>query len=481
MKPRGSGPSFLSFSKTIENVFIARFYWRGMALLDKIPAELADRIRSASELVRKHDKVLLISHYDADGISSAQIIRESLQRAGKEVRTVIFPTLSEEQIAMVRTMQADCVFMADMGASYLDILAGKDWDIAILEHHRMPPETVIPSRRGFVFADPVEFGIDGSKNACASAMSFLFAVAMDPNNRDLAPLAMAGMYGDKQNLGGFRSIDLAIVEAAVEDGSVGRYQNLAYPTGLTFYQAMMSCPDPYLVGTTGRSDKVNRFVKSCELAMTDMPNTISQERVDAFAEALAARMRRTGVTEEIIKDTFGDRYYSERYQMDVGTLSSILDGCGRRGNHEVAFDACSSLDFTEASMESQEYDEKLISMIDEVSGNVVQMRNIQYFIITEKGFAGNIASAIVRYLGDPEKPVIGVTVSDGATDISSRGTDHQLSMGLSLSDAMRDVCGSVGGQGGGHVIAAGGTIPKGSEEGFLAALDAYVGRQFGRR
>ena len=58
MKPRGSGPSFLSFFKTIENVFIARFYWRGMALLDKISAELADRIRSASELVRKHEKAL---------------------------------------------------------------------------------------------------------------------------------------------------------------------------------------------------------------------------------------------------------------------------------------------------------------------------------------------------------------------------------------------------------------------------------------
>ena len=449
-----------------------------MALLDKIPAELADRIRSAAELVRKHDSVLLISHYDADGISSAQIIRETLQRSGKEVRTVIFPTLSNEQMDQVRAMRAECVVMADMGASYLDVLASKDWDIAILEHHRIPTE--IPSRKGFVFADPVEFGIDGSKNACAAAMSYLFAIAVDPKNSDLVPLAMAGMYGDKQHLGGFRSIDLAIVESAMEEGDVKKYTNLAYPTGITFYQAMMSCPDPYLEGTTGRSDKVNRFVKSCELAATDMPNTISQERVDAFAEALAARMRRTGVTEEVIADTFGDRYYSERYQMDVGMLSSILDGCGRQGNHDIAFEACGSLDFTEAMMQSQEYDEKLISMIDVVSGTVQQMRNIQYFIIGEKGFAGNIAGAIVRYLGDPEKPVIGITVSDGMTDISSRGTDHQLDMGLNLSSAMHDVCAEIGGQGGGHVIAAGGTIPKGKEKEFLDALDRYVGGQFGR-
>ena len=452
-----------------------------MTPLDRLPAGLSERLKAAAGIVEKHDSFLLISHYDADGISSAQIVRETLARKGKKSRTIIYPTLSVEQMDRTRVLKAECVIMTDLGTSYLDDLASMNWDIVILDHHGIPEDAEIPSRSGFVFANPMEFGINGSANACASAMAYLFSLAVDGKNTDLAPLAMAGMFGDSQNYGGFESVDLDIVESAVSDGTVRRFANLAYPTGLTFYQAMMSCPDPYQVGTTGRADKVTRFIKSCELAMTDTPNSVSQERIDAFAEALAARMRRTGVTEEIIADTFGDRYYSEKYQMDVGVLASILDGCGRRGNHEMAFAACDSMDFTEAMLESQAYDESLIESIEEMSGKAVYLKNIRYFITDRDGLAGNTARALVRYLGDPEKPVIGVTLKDGRTDVSSRGTNRQLSMGLNLTEAMRDVCAQFGGQGGGHVIASGGTILKGKETEFLQELDRYIGRQFGRK
>ena len=451
-----------------------------MTPLDALPSGMIARLRSAAEMVDRHDSFLLISHYDADGITSAQIVRETLARKGKRSEVVIFPTLSDEQMNRVMTMSAECVIMTDLGTSYLKELESRNWDIAILDHHRIAEGAEIPSRDGFVFVNPMEFGIDGSANACAAAVSFLFSLTVDPANKDLAPLAMAGMYGDSQNYGGFESVDLDIVESAMADGSVKRFTNMAYPSGLTFYQAMMSCPDPYQVGTTGRADKVTRFIKSCELAMTDTPNNVSQERIDDFAEALASRMRRTGVTEEIIADTFGDRYYSERYQMDVSVLASILDGCGRTGKYDKAFEACDSMDFTEATLESQEYDEALIDSIATLSEKVVRMENIQYFVTDKLGFAGNTARAIVRYLGDPEKPVVGVTLTEGRTDLSSRGTDHQLSKGLNLSDAMRNVCGQIGGQGGGHAIAAGGTIPAGKEKEFLAALDRYIGRQFGK-
>ena len=66
------------------------------------------------------------------------------------------------------------------------------------------------------------------------------------------------------------------------------------------------------------------------------------------------------------------------------------------------------------------------------------------------------------------------------TDISSRGTPYQIGKGLNLSEAMREVCGDMGGQGGGHVIASGGIIPRGSEDAFLKALDDFIGHQFAR-
>ena len=139
------------------------------------------------------------------------------------------------------------------------------------------------------------------------------------------------------------------------------------------------------------------------------------------------------------------------------------------------------MDFTFASVKSQEFSEKLIKAIEPAFRNMVTMENIQYFVIREKGLAGGIASAIVRYLGNPEKPVIGITLTEeGRTDLSSRGTMHMIERGLDLSSAMNTVCAEMGGQGGGHVIAAGGTIPPGTEGEFVRRIDSFIGDQFSK-
>jgi RecJ-like exonuclease len=44
---------------------------------------------------------------------------------------------------------------------------------------------------------------------------------------------------------------------------------------------------------------------------------------------------------------------------------------------------------------------------------------------------------------------------------------------------MREASRSVGGDGGGHDVAAGATIPAGTEEAFVEAADAIVGTQLG--
>ncbi|MBO6083674.1 MAG: DHH family phosphoesterase [Candidatus Methanomethylophilaceae archaeon] len=452
-----------------------------MAIMDSISGEMRAELERSARIVRGHSAIRLISHYDADGISAAAIVREALRRLGKELDMTIFHTLSVNEIGITEGIDAECVVMTDMGTSYLQRLSDKGWDIVILDHHRIPADTEIPEREGFAFVNPLSYGIDGSRNACGASMAYLFALALDENNTDLVPLALSGMFGDKQHLGGFQSINKCIVDSAVENGTIERIPNLAYPSGMTFYQAIMSCPEPYLINTTGQADRVTRFVKSCELKMTDSPNSVAQGAIDRFAEELAARMRRNGVTEEIIKETFGDRYYSPRYGLDVSELSSILDGCGRRDAYASALEACDTLDFTFASVKSQEFSEKLIKAIEPAFRNMVTMENIQYFVIREKGLAGGIASAIVRYLGNPEKPVIGITLTEeGRTDLSSRGTMHMIERGLDLSSAMNTVCAEMGGQGGGHVIAAGGTIPPGTEGEFVRRIDSFIGDQFSK-
>jgi single-stranded-DNA-specific exonuclease len=61
--------------------------------------------------------------------------------------------------------------------------------------------------------------------------------------------------------------------------------------------------------------------------------------------------------------------------------------------------------------------------------------------------------------------------------ISARGTRKLVTSGLDLAAAMREASTSVGGTGGGHDVASGATIPKGTTEMFIETADAIIGKQ----
>jgi len=46
--------------------------------------------------------------------------------------------------------------------------------------------------------------------------------------------------------------------------------------------------------------------------------------------------------------------------------------------------------------------------------------------------------------------------------------------GINLGEAMRNAAQAIGGEGGGHPVAAGASIPKGKEEEFLKLLDELL-------
>jgi single-stranded DNA-specific DHH superfamily exonuclease len=95
----------------------------------------------------------------------------------------------------------------------------------------------------------------------------------------------------------------------------------------------------------------------------------------------------------------------------------------------------------------------------------------------ENGEAGSIVSGLgIRYLYT-DRPLITLNHKDDMVKISARGNKLLISRGLDLSVALRKAAESVGGNGGGHTIASGASIPPGCEEKFLAVVDEMVGMQ----
>src|SRR5205807_2489979 len=90
---------------------------------------------------------------------------------------------------------------------------------------------------------------------------------------------------------------------------------------------------------------------------------------------------------------------------------------------------------------------------------------------------GSVAGTGMQFFFDQSKPVLGLSVLDGVTKVSARGTRSLIAAGLDLAAALREAASEVDGNGGGHNIASGATVPKGKEEKFLLRVDEIVARQ----
>ena len=74
---------------------------------DVLPSKLLSRLSKAADLVRSHDNVHVFTHYDADGLSSAGILANTLYRADKEFVITTFTTLDEESMQTIREILKD--------------------------------------------------------------------------------------------------------------------------------------------------------------------------------------------------------------------------------------------------------------------------------------------------------------------------------------------------------------------------------------
>jgi RecJ-like exonuclease len=112
---------------------------------------------------------------------------------------------------------------------------------------------------------------------------------------------------------------------------------------------------------------------------------------------------------------------------------------------------------------------------------VTKLSNLQYFHAEDNildTIVGIVAGMCKNLEGvDRHLPIIGLANSDEGVKVSARGTQSLVQRHLNLAQAMNNAAHALGGTGGGHDIAAGATIPKGTELEFLKNLNTLIGKQ----
>ena len=441
---------------------------------DMVPSKLLSTLSQAADIVRGHEFVQVYSHYDADGVSSAAILAKTLMRAGKEFRVTLFTTLNDYNMEVIRNSKADCVIVSDLGASYIDQLDQMEQDVVVLDHH-----TIISEAKRVCYANPHLYGIDGMTSGCGATMCLLFAVTMDERNWDLVQIAFAGIAGDRQHINGVSGLNVYLLEEGTRRGYIERMQGSLIPAGDLMTELFL-CTDPYIRGVTGDVDGVAKLMSDAGVENGKSFMDLTEEERRRLSSLIAIKLTQQGVLLSSMEEIARDRYYLKGMKMDAENLSSILNNCGRAGIGGVGIAAGMGDErcLNEGAEQSRESAKLVVeAIVDLDRRGLNQMEHIQWFDSTDSGFTGMLCGIAMQSIGDHTKPTIGMNKSNDPVNLSSRGMFCQLERGVDLAKAMREACASVGGQGGGHRIAAGGSVPLDKVDEFLANLDRIVGEQ----
>jgi RecJ-like exonuclease len=207
---------------------------------------------------------------------------------------------------------------------------------------------------------------------------------------------------------------------------------------------------------------------------------LTDEEKRRLSSLIAIKLTEQGMLEQSMNEIARSRYYLTGFKMDAEYLSSVLNSCGRSGFGGIGISAgmgdTKSIEMG-AKLMTDSGKDVVVNMLDLDQKGLNQRKHFQWFDSSDSGFTGMLCGISMQCIGDPNKPTIGMNRSKEPVNLSSRGMWVQLEKGIDLAVAMREACAFVGGEGGGHRIAAGGSIPGEMVDQFLDKLDSILEEQ----
>lgn len=422
------------------------------------------RLDKAAEAISRSilrcDRMRVISHNDADGITSAGLVCNALKRAGIPFHATLVNRLDE---ALIESIVGPVVF-CDMGSGKPDLIARIKGDVFVLDHHK-PVGTL-----ACMHLNPHDFGIDGAFELSASGTVYTVVRRMG-DNRDLAGLAIAGALGDRQAMIG---ANRSILEEAISAGAVQTMPGLKMSADGPVDRVFEDSVEP-LLDFTGDTQKVREFLEG--LHVKGNIQSLGRDDLNRLSTALTLKLLMQGsfAADSIIGEVI--RLKKEVVENSLEFVQ-LLNACGNRDLPGLGLTLClrdrSALD--QSRKLAAEYRSNILAEIRILKEQHKEMKNIRYLMVKDMEAGAVVAGLGIRYLY-ADMPLVTLNHKGDVVKVSSRGNKLLISRGLDLSVALRKAAVSVGGAGGGHTIASGASIPPGSEEKFLSCLDQIVGEQ----
>ncbi len=439
-----------------------------------LPAEFSDILKHTCIAIRSAGRLRVVSHYDADGIAAAAVMSGALIREDRQFHLTMAKGFDEALVTMLAKEGNDTVVFLDMGSGQIESLEKLEGTVIALDHHKP-----VRKSKKVLQANPHFHDMDGMNEACASTLTLLLAVTLDPSNWSLAPIALAGAVGDRQHMGGMKGLNRQILDEASDKKYVESQKSLNLK-GSTVLKSISESVDPYFVGLSGRPDNVAAFLESMNVNADTPLGSLDEFYRRKLTSMLSLRLMGQGCRPETVEELVTEVLWIPLMDLSAADLADLLNACGRQ-DHEslgVAMSLGNREALEEARALSSEYNRKLMENLMKIESNGAEQKDhVQYFDVEDAPMAGAECGLAMQYILDQSKPTLALSVVGKKLKVSGRGTKHLVSKGLDLAAAMKRAAEGVRGNGGGHAVASGATVPVGKKDAFIGAMDDIVGKQ----
>ena len=445
---------------------------------------LLNRADEACDLLRSHidqgHVVRIVSHNDADGLTSAGIFANAIKKAGGRFHVTILPRLRGSNVKELSKSRYKLFIFSDMGSGELRNISKLKGDVIVADHHQIPEEDadfeVESESKEFVHVNPHLFDIDGTRDVSGSGLSYLSV--HDFKYYELASLALVGACGDMQLKGGVSGINELIRDEAVERNVIEVKDDLklAYSNTQPLYKSIAYTYTPPLSGLSADIEKSSEFLSENGISKDKYLADLSSDEYETLKEQLIS----------VNSDVFGEVYKINNIRRELSNVeeySNLLNSCGKNKEYTAAvgiqLGKYQQMDFALNLL--GKYASGMQSGVEWIKREgSIQKDNIQY-IYTEdkeqKKVAAAVSSIGIELGFVPDKPILSLMRMDNLVKVSSRKTDNMIEKGVNLGVIMNQASQNFNGSGGGHNIAAGATIPANQMDNFINLVDEMVAYQ----
>lgn len=435
--------------------------------------------KKASEIILsypKSTKIRVISHYDADGITSAAIICKALYRSGYDFHATLMRNPFDKGLAKVSKEDNEQIIFLDMGSGQIDTIEKMKCKSIIIDHHQFLKKK---TSANVLQINANLCGINGNYEACGATLSYTLAKALDSKNKDLSYLAIAGVTGDKQYIGSIRGFNKTVLDESIKNGFLTENIEIKL-NGDSLFETLYYSVDPYYSNISGSNEGIlalfNKLKLKKNMKLIDLDD--SQKR--QLQSVLMLKLIEKGCEKNILDTVIRPRYFSDYLNYELERFADLLDSCGKGGNRGLGLAICmdDKNALSEAVELEKDYKQKILDELLKLEKDgFKEKKGYRYFYSKDSSLGGVVGGIATNFIFDKQKPLLSIVKKDNEIHVSCRGNQHLVDKGLDLGFAMNETAKKLSGHGGGHKIAAGATISSDKEKDFLEIVDEIIVKQ----